>query len=131
MDSVLAATEVTPPSFAKLTEHNYTKWMGNMRAYLIMKNVWRIVIGDEKAPTDADKLEKFTLRQGIAFGAIFLSLDSQQQKHVSDTTLFGRHCSQFMFARTPPLALLPTMPSSVSGRRMTSHCNPWLAVSMI
>ena len=80
----MAAPDISPPSFEKLHEHNYPDWKGNMCAFLRMKGVWRIVNGDEAAPTDADKLEKFTLRQEIAAGAIFLACDAKQQSHIKD-----------------------------------------------
>lgn len=39
------------PTFAKLSEDNYTTWSGEMEAWLRASGLWRLVSGKQKAPT--------------------------------------------------------------------------------
>ena len=84
----MASSDSSAISFAKLGKYNYADWVLNMRAYLQMKTVWRIVTGDETQPpaTDADALQKFHNRTDQASGYIYLALEDSQKSHVANET---------------------------------------------
>ncbi|KZS86957.1 hypothetical protein SISNIDRAFT_398810, partial [Sistotremastrum niveocremeum HHB9708] len=70
--------------FPKLSSTNYKSWVGDMRALLMIKEVWSIVNGDSVQPTADDKKEllEWKTKRGKAAGLIFLNLESDQRVHV-------------------------------------------------
>ena len=51
---------------------NYREWSAQMRAYLRSVGLWLIVSGTTTAPTDPVELQKWTLSDSMANGAIEL-----------------------------------------------------------
>ena len=68
----------------KLKEGNYPTWAGEVSAYLRTEHVWRIVTGEEEAPSKALRTEYLAWldKSDLAAGTIFLSLDDSQKVHV-------------------------------------------------
>ena len=68
----------------KLKEGNYPTWAGEVSAYLRTKRVWRVVTGEEEAPSKALRTEYLAWldKSDLAAGTIFLSLDDSQKVHV-------------------------------------------------
>ena len=45
----------TTPTFPKLNNYNYKSWSGDMQAWLLSKELWMLVAGDEPCPDDSDR----------------------------------------------------------------------------
>ena len=75
-------------AFPKLGENNYSTWVVDMEAYLLMEEVWYIVTGEENAPTDGTSLDltKWRNCKGKAAGIILYGLEKPQWNHVKDIT---------------------------------------------
>ena len=70
-------------AFAKLGEHNYSTWVGNMRAHLMSHKVWSLVKGESILPgLEAVDRDKWMEKKYQAAGIIFLGLEEAQKVHV-------------------------------------------------
>jgi transposase InsO family protein len=98
------------PTFTKLNNHNYKTWSGDMQAYLMSKELWMLVNGDEPCPpsTDRDSCLIWRKRAQKAAGELYLSVEHDQKSHfhgiLSDpiriwTTLRDVHMSKKPGAR--------------------------------
>ena len=98
------------PTFPKLNNYNYKSWSGDMQAWLMSKELWMLVDGDEPCPdgSDKDSKLKWQKRAQKAAGELFLSVEQDQKSHfhgiLSDpikiwTTLRNAHMSQKPGAR--------------------------------
>ena len=98
------------PSFPKLNNSNYKSWSGDMQAWLMSKELWMLVDGEEPCPptTDAETRLKWQKRAQKAAGELYLSVEPDQKSHfhsiLSDpiriwTTLRDVHMSKKPGAR--------------------------------
>ena len=80
----MAASEETNFKVEKLTADNYHSWKFNMKMYLIGKDLWDIVKGDEEIDDDASAEEKrkFKKRENVALAAVCLSISQSLQIYV-------------------------------------------------
>ena len=48
------------PTFTKLNNYNYNykSWSGDIQAWIMSKELWMLVAGDESCPGDSDKEAK-------------------------------------------------------------------------
>ena len=58
-----------------LTGANYATWKIQVKMCLVKEDLWRVVSGDEMAPTDASALNKFNLRKDRALATVVLAVD--------------------------------------------------------
>ena len=71
--------------FPKLAEKNYTSWVENMRSYLQMKRVWRIVTGDKlPPPKGTSEYDQWLDDSDSAAGIIVAGLEDSQRIHVKN-----------------------------------------------
>ena len=95
------------PTFPKLNNYNYKSWSGDIQAWLMSKELWMLVAGDEPCPDDSDKESKLKWKKRAqkAAGELFLSVDQDQKSHfhgiLSDpiriwTTLRDVHMSKML-----------------------------------
>ena len=68
----------------KLGESNYSSWAEDMCAYLMTKEVWSLVKGEDvqPPPSESKELKAWRINHDIAVEEIFLSLESSQRVHV-------------------------------------------------
>ena len=73
----------TTPTFPKLNNYNYKSWSGDMQAWLMSKELWMLVAGDEPCPNESDGegYLKWKKRAQKAAGELFLSVDQDQKSH--------------------------------------------------
>ncbi|OJA08576.1 hypothetical protein AZE42_11503 [Rhizopogon vesiculosus] len=57
-------------SITKLTSSNYPTWKGEMKAYLCVKGLWRLVNGFKTCPSDADAKAKWDIKADKAADAV-------------------------------------------------------------
>ena len=76
-------------SFPKLGAHNYSEWVSDMQAYLLVEEVWYIVSGEELEPTKGTDLDrsKWRNRKGKAAGIIISGLEKPQKSHIQGITM--------------------------------------------
>ena len=65
---------------------NYATWKVQVKMVLIKDDLWRIVSGDEVAPTDAGQLAKFNIRKDKALATIVLAVDPKLLYIIGDPT---------------------------------------------
>ncbi|EGO02423.1 hypothetical protein SERLA73DRAFT_69936 [Serpula lacrymans var. lacrymans S7.3] len=71
------------PKFNLLSGTNYPQWSGEMQAWLMTKELWRLVSGTDKCPvTDAEAQEKCVLRAEKAAGTLYLNVTKEQCIHL-------------------------------------------------
>jgi transposase InsO family protein len=98
------------PNFPKLNNYNYRSWSGDMQAWLMSKELWMLVDGEEPCPpsTDEESKLKWSRRAQKAAGELYLSVEQDQKSHfhgmLSDpiriwTTLRDVHMSKKPGAR--------------------------------
>ena len=68
----------------KLTSDNYHHWKFNVKMYLIGKDLWEIVSGEEVLAEDANEetKRKFKKRENAALASICLSISTNLQIYV-------------------------------------------------
>jgi hypothetical protein len=71
-------------SIVLLTSNNYFQWKSHMEYLLRSKGLYRITLGKEKAPTDADKKAKWDNRNDEAHGLIRISISPNLRYHLQD-----------------------------------------------
>ena len=83
----MMATEDTSFKIEKLTAENYHSWKFNMKMYLIGKDLWEIVTGDEIILDDMSEAVKREIkkRENKAFAAICLGISTSLQIYVRST----------------------------------------------
>lgn len=59
------ATEDATFKIEKLTAENYHSWKFNMKMYLIGKDLWEIVTGDETIEDDMQEAEKRRIKKRV------------------------------------------------------------------
>ena len=71
------------PTFPKLNNYNYKSWSGDIQAWLMSKELWMLIAGDEPCPDDSDKDAKLKWKKRAqkAAGELFLSVDQDQKSH--------------------------------------------------
>ena len=71
------------PTFAKLNNHNYRTWSGDMQAWLMSKELWMLVDNEEPCPssTDMESRVKWQKRAQKAAGELYLSVEQDQKSH--------------------------------------------------
>ena len=67
-----------------LTNNNYFQWKSHMEDLLRSKGLYRITLGKEKTPTDADKKSKWDNRNDEACGLIGISISPDLRYHLQD-----------------------------------------------
>ena len=67
-----------------LTSTNYFQWKSHMEDLLRSKGLYRITLGKEKTPTDADKKAKWDNRNGEARGLIGMSISPNLRYHLQE-----------------------------------------------
>src|ERR1700678_1768290 len=98
------------PTFPKLNNTNYKSWSGDIQAWLMSKELWMLVDGQEPCPpsSDAESTIKWQKRAQKAAGELYLSVEQDQKSHfhgmLSDpiriwTTLRDVHMSKKPGAR--------------------------------
>jgi hypothetical protein len=65
-----------------LTSINYFQWKSHMEDLLRSKGLYRITLGKEKTPTNADKKSKWDNRNGEARGIIRISISPYLRYHL-------------------------------------------------
>ena len=82
---------LTTPTFAKLNGSNYVTWSGNMKAYLRLTGVWRIVNKENTKPTcsspptqdELTRQEAWLEKLEKAAGVIYTMVEDDQKVHFS------------------------------------------------
>jgi hypothetical protein len=67
-----------------LTRNNYFQWKSHMEDLLRSKGLYRITLGKEKEPTDANKKAKWDNRNDEARGLIRISISPDLRYHLQD-----------------------------------------------
>ena len=75
---------MSTPTFAKLNNHNYRTWSGDMQAWLMSKELWMLEDNEEPCPSSTDmesrvKWQKWA--QKAAAGELYLSVEQDQKSH--------------------------------------------------
>ena len=72
-------TTETPFKIKPLGKFNYPEWSGEVKAFLMRQNLWRLVSGKESRPDEAEKAESWDKRAEKAAGDIYLLVESEQR----------------------------------------------------
>ena len=64
------------PSIAPLSNSNYPQWAMEMKAWLMTKGLWMLVLGEKKAPEPSNVAEllNWKMRSLKAAGGLFLAI---------------------------------------------------------
>ena len=70
-------------TFPKLNNYNCKSWSGDIQAWLMSKELWMLIAGDEPCLGDSDKEAKLKWKKQAqkAAGEWFLSVDQDQKSH--------------------------------------------------
>jgi len=79
-------SDISTSKIPLLTQTNYNQWADNMKDWLQMHGLWRLVEGREKKPvtSDVEKLEKWELKCDKAAGAIRSTISHELKVHIRD-----------------------------------------------
>ena len=71
------------PTFPKLNNTNYKSWSGDMQAWLMSKELWMLIDGQEPCPssTDAELTLKWQKCTQKTAGELYLSVEQDQKSH--------------------------------------------------
>ena len=64
-----------------LSNSNYPEWAGEMKAWLMRNNLWRLVSGKEKQPSEEEKSITWEEKAEKAAGEIYLMVENDQRVH--------------------------------------------------
>ena len=95
------------PTFPKLNNYNYKTWSSNMQTWLMSKELWMLVDGEEPCPGDSDKELKLKWKKQAqkAAGELFLSVELDQKSHfhgiLSDSVLVWKALRDVHMSQKP------------------------------
>ena len=77
------SSEVSTLKISPLTTTNYRIWADDMKDWLQMQGLWRLVTGVEKKPkSDEEKIEKWEIKAEKAAGAICSTVSAALKVHI-------------------------------------------------
>ena len=100
-------SETSTSKISPLTSSNYRIWADDMKDWLQIQGIWRLVDGREKKPSDPDKLEKWEIKSDKAAGAIRSTISPELKVHIRDceddpALIWSSLKSVFIQQRTAP-----------------------------
>src|ERR1700748_1067091 len=92
----LSSMSSNGPVFEKLGPNNYAQWCGEMKAWLKVNQLWRLVSGKLQCPPSLPAamsnaaidaiIEDWELKSDMASGWLYLMVEPEQRVHLQDIT---------------------------------------------